>query len=215
MAVACAGFTGAEMEFLAEEELVTVVPNMSFRDPLLCMGGTYGPFVPMRQCQVPLWLALLLKEKKKCSIRPPEWMQKGNLQEVLRAEQQEESKFEPMPLHYVEIGKLLLQHAPEDVNEFTEVQSLLEDIQEIRLAKIFSQLKKLSGPFAILELQNLSAFEINHIRPQVLGIVEKFVELSTSSTLTNSEDEEEDPLSIGNSFQEGDEGARRILRRGV
>ena len=38
MAVACAGFTGAEMEFLAEEELVTVVPNMSFRDPLLCMG---------------------------------------------------------------------------------------------------------------------------------------------------------------------------------
>ena len=66
-----------------------------------------------------------------------------------------------------------------------------------------------------MQLQNLSAFEINHIRPQVLGIVEKFVELSTSSTLTNSEDEEEDPLSIGNSFQEGDEGARRILRRGV
>ena len=86
-----------------------------------------------------------------------------------------------MPLHYVEIGKLLLQQlrhpvcvllvrvfrsgqlthspspaaysAPEDVNEFTEVQSLLEDIQEIRLAKIFSQLKKLSGPFAILEVQ--------------------------------------------------------------
>ena len=42
----------------------------------LLAQGTYGPFVPMRQCQVPLWLALLLKEKKKCSIRPPEWMQK-------------------------------------------------------------------------------------------------------------------------------------------
>ncbi|GMP29302.1 hypothetical protein CsSME_00004466 [Camellia sinensis var. sinensis] len=39
---------------------------------LIC--GDFGPFHPQIATQVPLWLAVALKKRGKCTIRPPEWM---------------------------------------------------------------------------------------------------------------------------------------------
>ena len=96
------------MEFFAEDESITIVPNFSFvaaeRSTLSCfavrkccrhtMGyrpdslltgclvgqAEYGPFRPNRPLEVPLWMAVALHVRKKCRIQPPDWMDVDSLQ---------------------------------------------------------------------------------------------------------------------------------------
>ena len=95
------------MEFFAEDEPITIVPNFSLpaadrRHTLLLCGEhqgslfqhlllncldltlylqtEYGPFRPNTLLEVPLWLAIALHTRKKCRIQPPEWMDPDNLQ---------------------------------------------------------------------------------------------------------------------------------------
>ncbi len=86
-----------ELAFLAEQDTIEVVPLFSMsRVRLLsvsCRGvgrcylrsdligryhkGVYGPFNPPAKAQVPLWLAMSLKRKRKCRIVAPEWLNVG------------------------------------------------------------------------------------------------------------------------------------------
>ncbi|EGV94107.1 DNA replication complex GINS protein PSF2 [Cricetulus griseus] len=66
----------AEVEFLAEKELVTIIPNFSL-DKIYLIGGDLGPFNPGLPVEVPLWLAINLKQRQKCRLLPPEWMDVG------------------------------------------------------------------------------------------------------------------------------------------
>ena len=50
----------SEVEFLAEKELVQIVPNFS-QDRIYLIGGDFGPFIPSMPTAVPLWLAVDLK----------------------------------------------------------------------------------------------------------------------------------------------------------
>ncbi|CAA2998717.1 DNA replication complex GINS PSF2 [Olea europaea subsp. europaea] len=42
------------LEFLAEDEMIEIVPNMRM-DPLNFVSGDFGPFRPQIAMQVPLW----------------------------------------------------------------------------------------------------------------------------------------------------------------
>lgn len=60
-------WTPAESEFFAEQELIEIVPN--FRgNKLEFIQGTFGPFKPAKPVNVPLWLAVYLKQRKRCDI---------------------------------------------------------------------------------------------------------------------------------------------------
>lgn len=39
--------------------------------------GHFGPFRPPLRAQVPLWLALMMKQNNKCNIMPPDWLTPG------------------------------------------------------------------------------------------------------------------------------------------
>lgn len=54
-------------------ERAAVITNIK----LATQQGTYGPFRPPLRVKVPLWLAITLKKKQKCSIQPPDWMDVG------------------------------------------------------------------------------------------------------------------------------------------
>ncbi|PIO27676.1 hypothetical protein AB205_0149720, partial [Aquarana catesbeiana] len=72
--------------------------------------GDLGPFNPGLPVQVPLWMAINLKQRQKCRIVPPEWMDVEKLEQIRDNERREET-FTPMPnLHYMELTKLLLNH---------------------------------------------------------------------------------------------------------
>uniref|UniRef100_A0A3Q7HGX1 DNA replication complex GINS protein PSF2 n=1 Tax=Solanum lycopersicum TaxID=4081 RepID=A0A3Q7HGX1_SOLLC len=135
-------FSAAELEFLAEDEMVEIVPNMRM-EPLNLISGDFGPFRPQIAAQVPLWLAVALKKRGKCTIRPPEWMSVEKLTQVLEAERDSE-KFQLLPFHYVEISRLLFDHAREDIPDIYMVRSLIEDIKDVRFHKIGTGLEIIS-----------------------------------------------------------------------
>ena len=65
-------FTPKQMEFFAEEEIVSVIPNTKIND--LKLISSEIKFLPGAQVNVPLWLAISLKQRKKCTIILPVWM---------------------------------------------------------------------------------------------------------------------------------------------
>jgi GINS complex subunit 2 len=83
--------TPDELTFLAEEDVIDIVPlfsmtrvrllsvSISYLDLVqkLMEKGIYGPFQPPSACRVPIWLALSLKRKRKCRIVCPDWLAVG------------------------------------------------------------------------------------------------------------------------------------------
>lgn len=87
-----------EVDFFAEKEVITIIPNFSANKICLisvwqrCTAiihitnhafcftqGDFGPFNPSMQTQVPLWLALNLKQRQKCRLEAPSWLCVGKL----------------------------------------------------------------------------------------------------------------------------------------
>ena len=80
-----------ELAFVAEEARVWIVPTMPM-ETLQLLSGAAGPLVPQVPAQVPLWLAVYLAKRNRCTMKPPEWLNKRSL-EVRRGREkrQEES----------------------------------------------------------------------------------------------------------------------------
>ncbi|CAI8016185.1 DNA replication complex GINS protein PSF2 [Geodia barretti] len=97
----------AEVEFLAEKEQITIVPNFS-ENKLYLISGEFGPFNPSMQTRVPLWLAINLRQRQKCHIVPPDWLNVDYLTEK-KSEEAAESFFTAMPSpNYMEVSSLVL-----------------------------------------------------------------------------------------------------------
>ena len=74
-------WTPAENEFFAENEIIEILP--SFTGPKFqFVSGTFGPFKASRPICVPLWLAIYLKQRNKCDIQVPSWLDVEFLQKV-------------------------------------------------------------------------------------------------------------------------------------
>ncbi|KAK8790907.1 hypothetical protein WA158_005538 [Blastocystis sp. Blastoise] len=128
--------SGEEFEFEAEDTLVRILPN--FRAASLSFfSGEYGPFEPMEYIEVPLWLAIVLKKKKKCDIIMPEWLTLNKLKEIL-AEEKENDFYTDLPFHYREIASLLFEVCKDDL----EVHSIYDHIEKIRKSKFKEGIKK-------------------------------------------------------------------------
>uniref|UniRef100_A0A8C2MRP9 GINS complex subunit 2 n=1 Tax=Cricetulus griseus TaxID=10029 RepID=A0A8C2MRP9_CRIGR len=103
----------AEVEFLAEKELVTIIPNF-----------------------MPLWLAINLNQRQKCRLLPPEWMDVEKMEQIQDQERKEET-FTPVPSpHYMEITKLLLNHASDNISKADTIRTLIKDLRDTRMAKL-------------------------------------------------------------------------------
>ncbi|KAJ6325246.1 hypothetical protein OIU76_012346 [Salix suchowensis] len=166
-------FSSEEIEFMAEDEMTEIVPNLRM-DSLNFICGDYGPFLPQLAAQVPLWLALALKKRGKCTIRLPS-VDNGTLMHS-----------SPLPFHYIEISRLLFDHAREDIPDMYMVRSLVEDIRDVRFHKVETNLEKFTASTVtavgdavnrdtliyLLDLSNvvslfgktMSAMEVNVIR---------------------------------------------------
>lgn len=74
-----------EIEFIGENRLVSVIPNFTY-DKIYLICGEFGPFRAGLPMNVPLWLAVMLKQKQKCRIVPPDWMDIDALETIKEAE---------------------------------------------------------------------------------------------------------------------------------
>ncbi|KAJ3688253.1 hypothetical protein LUZ61_017417 [Rhynchospora tenuis] len=198
-------FSAAEVEFIAEDEMIEIVPNIRM-DALNLLCGDFGPFLPQIPCKVPLWLAVALKKRGKCSIRTPDWMSVEKLTQVLEAERESPREFQPLPFHYVEISRLLLDHAHDDIPEVYMVRSLIEDIRNVRFHKVESGLETISGRTYAVKLKNLSAMEVNLVRPFMVRVLQAFDKHDSPETVQQAD------TSASKRPQVVDRGLRRDLR---
>ncbi|WFD15984.1 DNA replication protein psf2 [Malassezia arunalokei] len=146
------------MEYVASSEtIVDILPLISL-DRVRLLSGTYGPFQPPTRAQVPLWLAILLRKKRKCVIVPPEWLS---------------------------IAHLLLEHAAEEIPDASRVRALLKDLREARQSKILAGLGMINP--AHLEMSNISSMEICELRPLFVTALSQLHALHGSSNDANTE----------------------------
>ncbi|KAI9907147.1 hypothetical protein PsorP6_003238 [Peronosclerospora sorghi] len=127
-----ATLSASEMEFIAEQELITIMPHFHLRDNngmlnfigvreireilfsapfyvlFTFLQGDFGPFQPGITTHVPLWLAIMLKQLNKCRIVAPAWLSVDYLTSRLEREKAS-TVFEELPFHYMEIASLLLK----------------------------------------------------------------------------------------------------------
>ncbi|THU52820.1 hypothetical protein C4D60_Mb10t07960 [Musa balbisiana] len=177
-------FSPPEVEFLAEDEKVEIIPKFSLGS-LHMICGDFGPFRPNIASEVPLWLAVALKERGKCDIRAPDWMSVDKLMQILEAERESPREFQPLPFHYIEISKLLFKHAHDNIQDIymvsikctnasctaiyislfslsvmiIQVRSLIEDIRDVRFHKVETGLQMISGrTHAVKALQKKVTF---------------------------------------------------------
>jgi len=72
-----AGLVPSEAEYLSATATHVAIVPLQRMDRVRLFQGVYGPFRPPTQAQVPLWLAVNLKGKRKARIVAPEWLSVG------------------------------------------------------------------------------------------------------------------------------------------
>eukprot|EP00754_Rhynchopus_humris_P010895 Rhum_TRINITY_DN14181_c4_g1::Rhum_TRINITY_DN14181_c4_g1_i1::g.72449::m.72449/K10733/GINS2, PSF2; GINS complex subunit 2 len=154
----------ASLEFMAQEEIVRVIPNF-LMDEVDFISGRYGPFNPPDPVDVPLWLAMLLRESGRCKIVTPLWMSREHLAATLQGER-DSADFQPLPFHYQEIGKCVCRWR-EDVKECTDVERLLLELDSMREEKIRRGIGKMRINNRGYKLTALTSMEINSARSQM------------------------------------------------
>lgn len=170
----------AEIEFLSEEETVTIVPNFNC-GVLNLISRPIGPFRAGLSTRVPIWVALILKQQQKCRIIEQEWMQLDNLKSI-KEDEKLSNLFTQMPSnHYMEEAQILLGTSYDDIPDGDNIRTAVKDIWDLRMSKLRSSVYNFitkEGQHA--RLDNLTMLEINSIRPllphaldQVLRIQQK------------------------------------------
>lgn len=111
---------------------------------------------------VPLWLAVSLKQRQKCRLLPPAWMDVEKLEKMRDRERQEET-FTPVPSpYYMELTKLLLSHAADNIPRADAVRTLVKDLWDTRMAKLrVSADSFVRQQEAHAKLDNLTLLEIS------------------------------------------------------
>ncbi|KAF6144212.1 hypothetical protein GIB67_004885 [Kingdonia uniflora] len=186
--------------------------------------GDFGSFCPT---EVPMWLVVALKKRGKCVIHPPQWMSvdeislrhfvveyairiirmSNKLTQVLEAERDTEYAFEPLPFHYVELSRLLFDHAREDIPNLYMVRTLIEDIRDVRFHKLESSLKLINERVNAVKLKNVFAMEMNIVRPFLVRTLQSFYKLDSPQMMHN-------PVTTAyRQTQAADRGPRLELRR--
>ncbi|KAF5387666.1 hypothetical protein D9615_000599 [Tricholomella constricta] len=153
--------TPPELELISSQQLLEIVPLISMERTAF-ISGAYGPLRPPNKAIVPIWMAVNLKSKKKCHIVAPAWLNVDFLQDRLNYETSKPG-FSDLPFRFMEISKVLLDVASDDLEDPDKLRSLLKDLREARQAKSRDGLKRLDH--SELSLPNLSSMEINEIRP--------------------------------------------------
>jgi len=184
------------MTFLAEDTLVTVIPNFTLPTTsgagtvpgvapggrLACLAGEFGPLRANTPAAVPLWAALALRSMHRARIVPPPWLAVDALAAIEAAERGSSAGFEPVPPAYLEVGRQLLTHAREDFDpgSYDDVRAGLEALRRARFAKLRDGLAALKGAMAI-KLTHISPMELNAVRPFFCGALNGYARLKDAA----------------------------------
>ena len=160
-----ANWTPAENEFFSEEEMIEISPNFRGNE-MKFISGTFGPFRPAKPVNVPLWLAVYLKKRQKCSVQLPYWLDNEYLTKVKAEEREQKEAFSTsIPYYYFEIAQLLLSECQDEFDDHRQTKSLVEDLFDSRREKIIKIMKEIDPDTPVKFLSSAGSAEINYVRP--------------------------------------------------
>lgn len=172
----------AEIEFMAEQEYVSIIPKFSDMRRIHLIAGDIGPFRAGIPVSVPIWVAITLRNKEKCTIIPPEWMDVDLLENKLE-EEKNSRFFTKMPSdHYMSIAHLIFSTAGQDIENAEKIKTLIKDIWDLRISKARSSADtflKSGGRHAGIDF--LTQLEISTLRPLLLDALDTVQWLSAPS----------------------------------
>ncbi|XP_067938334.1 DNA replication complex GINS protein PSF2-like [Watersipora subatra] len=155
----------SEIEFLAEKQMVSIIPKFTQNHVIYLILGNIGPFTSGLPVEVPLWLAVNLRQQLKCDIILPDWLSIESLEQKKAAEAESQFFTPPPHSHYMEMSKLLLQYAVDDVPKADEIRTLVKDIWDLRITKLRTSMDQfISSDSMVARVNNLTVMEINYVR---------------------------------------------------
>ncbi len=116
-------------------------------------------------------MAMKLKQKNKCKILPPFWLDLEFLKQHLSNEKSNVERLEELPYFFYEIVNILSHKAPQDIPEIELVKNICADISSIRNEKINKILEKLKEDKYFFKVINLCSRELELIRPLVVEVL--------------------------------------------
>lgn len=165
--------SSSDLEFFSKENTITIVPN--FTEPsVVLIVSTYGPFRAQKPIEVPLWLAIYLKNRSKCSITIPPYYCENYLNETLLNEKNNKNSFCDLPENFFEIFQVLFENSKDDFEDSIKSKSLIEDIKQIRISKLNFFVNSLEKKDTSFILNNISEYELNIFRPLLSNGYDKF-----------------------------------------
>lgn len=199
----------AENEFLSEQSLITIVPRAD-QPAFEFLSGQFGPLTGGFPAVVPLWLAITLRKRGKCTIQIPDWMSVTSLEQRVN-EERTQRMLSDLPFHYMEIAQLLLNNARDDIISPDRVSVLLQDIENIRMDRIrlgvmnvVDTIKNKNESVVSAALNNVSAMEILTMKRFFLS------SMNTFYVLCPPNDAAQNDTNIGNNTGTGGRKLRRF-----
>lgn len=161
--------------------------------------GPIPALQPPYRSSIPLWLALLLKRQRRANIVPPPWLSPPSLESILKLEttltpfspppsQQaplSNSTLSPpflpsatadappdaLPYHWLEMGEMLLDAAPDDIPDPDVTRRLMRDLREVRMAKLRAGVGVLEGGREV-NMNGVGGMEIAEGRAFIAGVMD-------------------------------------------
>ena len=97
-----------------------------------------------------------------------------------------------LPYHWLEIGELLLETAPDDLVEPDTVRRLMRDLREARMAKMRKGTDVLSGEGEGVRLTGVGAMEVAEGRGFITGVEDGLRKIGASKEIARREREAEE-----------------------
>lgn len=150
-------------DFLAEDELIEIVPNFKHNDILNLINGDFGPFMPGIPTNVPMWMALNLFRQQKCKITLPPWILELD---KLNEEQAHSTSLIKMPCeHWREVIKLLNGH---NITMPHKTKDLIENREAILKKSVNTLLDSVvdldDDRIAQVKIKNITKFELSMLK---------------------------------------------------
>lgn len=206
-----------QAEFLAEDELVEISPNVA-SGPIRLVCGEFGPLEPSIATAVPLWLALAMKKLRRCRVLPPRWLALAEVERVLAAERERDDALQPVPRFFFQIAAVLLHRAEDDIPSPSRLRRAVEDLASIRAGKLrrwtHANVRDRTNALKILHLASLEVEAHRPVLPRVLaGLGAMAAPALETDPLTPTASTSAPTTSAAGTATEPRRPPRRIIRR--
>jgi GINS complex subunit 2 len=102
-----------------------------------------------------------------------------------------EAQPDALPYHWLELGEMLLQAAPDDFEEVDQVRRLMRDLREVRMAKLRAGIDELDAAGGV-RLNGVGGMELSEGRGFIGGVIDGLRRINASKEQARRERQTEE-----------------------